>query len=76
MSFSNFELMTDRIFNHLKLLYAHSKKLAITFNFVTNANTSLIQVTKNLRVCGGCAIRKCTIIVRDAQQIHHFYLNA
>ncbi|CAF1535787.1 unnamed protein product, partial [Adineta ricciae] len=39
-----------------------------------------IQITKNLRVCGDChqatkliaAIRRCHIVVRDANRIHHF----
>jgi hypothetical protein len=36
------------------ILCGHSEKLAIAFNFVANPNSSLIQVTKNLRVCGDC----------------------
>ena len=36
------------------VLCGHSERLAIAWNFVANPNTSLIQVTKNLRVCGDC----------------------
>ncbi|UJR15885.1 hypothetical protein I4U23_002810 [Adineta vaga] len=62
------------------VLCGHSEKLAIAWNFVVNPNTKMIQLTKNLRVCGDCheatkliaAIRKCHIIVRDANRIHHF----
>ncbi|CAF4979417.1 unnamed protein product, partial [Rotaria sp. Silwood1] len=36
------------------VLCGHSERLAIAFNFVVNPNTSLIQVAKNLRVCGDC----------------------
>ncbi|CAF3153144.1 unnamed protein product, partial [Rotaria sp. Silwood2] len=65
------------------VLCGHSEKLAIAWNFVANPNTSQIQLTKNLRVCGDChratkliaAIRQCEIIVRDANRIHHFYTN-
>ncbi|CAM4958738.1 unnamed protein product [Rotaria socialis] len=65
------------------VLCGHSEKLAIAWNFVANPNTSRIQVTKNLRVCGDChratkliaAIRQCEIVVRDANRIHHFYTN-
>ncbi|CAF1290154.1 unnamed protein product [Rotaria sordida] len=65
------------------VLCGHSEKLAIAWNFVVNPTTSRIQITKNLRVCGDChratkliaAIRKCEIIVRDANRIHHFYTN-
>ncbi|CAF0885705.1 unnamed protein product [Adineta ricciae] len=64
-------------------LCGHSERLAIAWNFVGNPHTKRIQVTKNLRVCGDChratkliaAIRKCEIIVRDANRIHHFYTN-
>ena len=38
-------------------LCGHSEKLAIAFNFLRRPNTTFIQVTKNLRVCGDC--RKC-----------------
>ncbi|CAF1398340.1 unnamed protein product [Adineta ricciae] len=62
------------------VLCGHSEKLAIAWNFVANADTTFIQITKNLRVCGDChqatkliaAIRRCHIVVRDANRIHHF----
>ncbi|CAF1310395.1 unnamed protein product [Adineta steineri] len=65
------------------VLCGHSERLAIAFNFVARSNPSMIQITKNLRVCGDCheatkliaKIRKCEIIVRDASCIHHFYTN-
>ena len=36
------------------VLCGHSEKLAIAWNFVENPETTRIQVTKNLRVCGDC----------------------
>ncbi|CAF0912851.1 unnamed protein product [Adineta steineri] len=65
------------------VLCGHSEKLAIAWNFLENPNVKRIQVTNNLRVCGDChraikliaAIRKCEIIIRDANRIHHFYIN-
>ncbi|CAF4226156.1 unnamed protein product, partial [Adineta steineri] len=61
----------------------HSEKLAIAFNLIQKPQPSLIQITKNLRICGDChratkmiaKIRQCTIIVRDANRIHHFHTN-
>ncbi|CAF1282389.1 unnamed protein product [Adineta ricciae] len=63
------------------VLYGHSERLAIAWNFVVNPHASTIQITKNLRVCGDChqttkriaLLRQCDIIVRDANRIHHFY---
>ncbi|CAF1229480.1 unnamed protein product [Rotaria magnacalcarata] len=65
------------------ILCSHSEKLAIAFNFIQRPVPSIIQITKNLRICGDChqatkliaKIRKCEIIVRDANRIHHFYSN-
>ncbi|CAF4067259.1 unnamed protein product, partial [Adineta steineri] len=65
------------------VLYGHSERLAIAWNFVQNPNATRIQVTNNLRVCGDChraikliaSIRHCEIIVRDANRIHHFSTN-
>ncbi|CAF1398302.1 unnamed protein product [Adineta ricciae] len=62
------------------VLCGHSEKLAIAWNFVANVDTTFIQITKNLRVCGDChqatkliaAIRRCRIVIRDANRIHHF----
>ncbi|CAF1681964.1 unnamed protein product, partial [Adineta ricciae] len=36
------------------VLYGHSERLAIAWNFVVNPHASTIQITKNLRVCGDC----------------------
>ncbi|CAF1333189.1 unnamed protein product [Rotaria sp. Silwood1] len=63
------------------VLCGHSEKLAIAFNFIQQPIPSIIQITKNLRVCGDChearkliaKIRQRHIIVRDANRIHHFY---
>ncbi|CAF1392754.1 unnamed protein product [Rotaria sordida] len=65
------------------VLCGHSEKLAIAWHFIDNRKPSRIFVRKNLRVCGDChratkiiaAIRQCTIIVRDANRIHHFHTN-
>ncbi|CAF1444333.1 unnamed protein product [Adineta steineri] len=61
----------------------HSEKLAIAWNFISNPNTTRIQLTNDLRICGDChraikliaSIRQCEIIIRDANRIHHFYKN-
>jgi hypothetical protein len=39
------------------VLCGHSEKLAIAYNFIQKRRPSVIQLTKNLRVCGDC--RKC-----------------
>jgi len=36
------------------VLCGHSERLAIAWNFVVQPNTTRIQLTKNLRVCGDC----------------------
>ena len=36
------------------VLCGHSEKLAIAFNLIQRPRPSLIQITKNLRVCGDC----------------------
>lgn len=36
------------------VLCGHSEKLAIAFNFIQQSKPSMIQITKNLRVCGDC----------------------
>ncbi|CAF0993594.1 unnamed protein product [Adineta steineri] len=61
----------------------HSEKLAIAWNFISNPNTTRIQLTNDLRICSDChraikliaSIRQCEIIIRDANRIHHFYKN-
>ncbi|KAF5199706.1 Pentatricopeptide repeat-containing protein [Thalictrum thalictroides] len=63
-----------------KMLYLHSEKLAIVFGLLNSGPTSVIQIMKNLRVCGDCHtatkfISKVTnreIVVRDAHRFHHF----
>ncbi|CAF4838862.1 unnamed protein product [Rotaria sp. Silwood1] len=65
------------------VLCGHSEKLAIAFNLIQRPIPSIIQITKNLRICGDChqvtkliaKIQQCHIIVRDANRIHHFYPN-
>ncbi|CAF3118875.1 unnamed protein product, partial [Rotaria sp. Silwood2] len=55
----------------------------IAFNFIQRPIPSIIQVTKNLRICGDCQvatkliakIRQRNIIIRDASRIHHFHSN-
>ena len=36
------------------VLCGHSEKLAIAYNFIQKPRPSVIQLTKNLRVCGDC----------------------
>jgi hypothetical protein len=36
------------------VLCGHSEKLAIAFNLIQRPQPSIIQITKNLRVCGDC----------------------
>jgi hypothetical protein len=43
------------------VLCSHSEKLAIAFNFIQQPIPNVIQVTKNLRVCGDC--RKYFILI-------------
>ncbi|UJR23867.1 hypothetical protein I4U23_026839 [Adineta vaga] len=62
------------------VLNSHSERLALAFNFIQRPVPSRIQIVKNLRICGDChgaiklisKIRRCEIIVRDANRIHHF----
>ncbi|CAF1390815.1 unnamed protein product [Adineta ricciae] len=62
------------------VLCGHSEKLAIAFNFIQQPPPSIIQISKNLRICGDChaatklitKLRRCEIIIRDANRIHHF----
>ncbi|CAL5400659.1 unnamed protein product [Camellia sinensis] len=64
----------------VKLLWAHSERLAIAFGILSTPAGSLIRITKNLRVCVDChsltkyisKIVKREIIVRDANRFHHF----
>ncbi|UJR24021.1 hypothetical protein I4U23_026986 [Adineta vaga] len=62
------------------VLNSHSERLALAYNFIQRPIPSRIQIVKNLRICGDChgaiklisQIRGCTIIVRDANRVHHF----
>ncbi|CAF4234540.1 unnamed protein product [Rotaria sp. Silwood2] len=62
------------------VLCGHNEKLAIAFNFIQQPIPNLIQVTKNLRICGDCHStvkliakrRQRPIIIRDANRFHHF----
>jgi len=40
--------------NVASVLCGHSERLALAFNFIHKSIPSLIQSTKNLRVCGDC----------------------
>ncbi|KAG9444508.1 hypothetical protein H6P81_015848 [Aristolochia fimbriata] len=61
------------------LLY-HSEKLAMAFGLVTVKEGSLIQIYKNLRICGDChivfklvsKIYEREIVVRDRARFHRF----
>ncbi|XP_020598738.1 pentatricopeptide repeat-containing protein At3g63370, chloroplastic-like [Phalaenopsis equestris] len=64
----------------IKMLHAHSERLAIAFGLIHIPHGSTIRITKNLRVCGDChvytklvskAFRR-DIIVRDTNRFHHF----
>ncbi|PKA66715.1 Pentatricopeptide repeat-containing protein [Apostasia shenzhenica] len=62
------------------LLSVHSEKLALAYGILTSSPGSVIQITKNLRVCGDChsAITYISMIVdheivlRDSSRFHHF----
>lgn len=64
----------------VKMLWGHSERFAIAFGLISTPAGSLIQITKNLRVCGDChtvikyisKIVMREIIVRDANRFHRF----
>ncbi|KAG0488686.1 hypothetical protein HPP92_007497 [Vanilla planifolia] len=64
----------------LRMLHAHSERLAIAFGLIRVPRGSIIRITKNLRVCGDCheftkMVSKLfgrDITVRDANRFHHF----
>lgn len=64
----------------VEMLYTHSEKLAIAFGLIATSDGTPFRIRKNLRVCGDChtftkfvsAITQREIIVRDANQFHHF----
>ncbi|KAH9625104.1 hypothetical protein KSS87_018093 [Heliosperma pusillum] len=61
-------------------LRGHSEKLAVAFGIMHTAPGTIINVIKNLRVCGDChtviklisKIVQREIVVRDAKRFHHF----
>ncbi|GFP99201.1 pentatricopeptide repeat-containing protein at3g57430 chloroplastic [Phtheirospermum japonicum] len=61
-------------------LMTHSEKLAIAFGLLNTGPSTVLRVTKNLRICGDChtAIKFISmiyvreIIVRDVNRFHHF----
>ncbi|CAF1530896.1 unnamed protein product [Adineta ricciae] len=65
------------------VLSGHSERLAIVYNLIQRPTPRRIQIVKNLRICGDChnatkliaKIHQCTIVVRDANRIHHFFPN-
>lgn len=62
------------------ILSQHSERLAIAFGLISTPSGSLIQIVKNLRVCGDChnviklisTIEGRDIVVRDSNRFHHF----
>lgn len=62
------------------MLWDHSERLAIAFALICSGPSSIIRITKNLRICGDChtvtkLISKLTcreIIMRDIRRFHHF----
>ncbi|KAH0465145.1 hypothetical protein IEQ34_005248 [Dendrobium chrysotoxum] len=64
----------------IKMLYAHSERLAIAFGLIHIPPGSTIRITKNLRVCGDCheytkllsKVFRRDITVRDTNRFHHF----
>lgn len=64
----------------VRILSAHSEKLAIAFALVATPSETPIRLTKNLRICGDChtfskfisAVTQRVIVVRDANRFHHF----
>lgn len=61
-------------------LTSHSEKLAIAFGLLNTSPSTIIRVTKNLRICVDChtatkfisKIFRREIIVRDLNRFHHF----
>ncbi|XP_052208196.1 pentatricopeptide repeat-containing protein At4g33990 [Diospyros lotus] len=62
------------------ILMGHSERLAIAYGIISTPPKTLIQIFKNLRVCGDChnatkfvsMITEREIIVRDSNRFHHF----
>ncbi|XP_076896444.1 pentatricopeptide repeat-containing protein At2g27610-like [Bidens hawaiensis] len=62
------------------ILFRHSERLAVAFGLIATPRGTLLQIEKNLRVCGDChtvfklisRIEEREIIVRDSNRFHHF----
>ncbi|CAF4215676.1 unnamed protein product, partial [Adineta steineri] len=65
------------------ILCGHSEKLALAFNFIQKPIPDIIQLTKNLRICGDChsavksiaKLRQRSILIRDTNRFHYFDKN-
>ncbi|KAK1429197.1 hypothetical protein QVD17_11402 [Tagetes erecta] len=62
------------------ILFGHSERLAVAFGLISTPPGTLLQIVKNLRVCGDChtvfklisKIEEREIVVRDSNRFHHF----
>nr|GEX47448.1 pentatricopeptide repeat-containing protein At2g27610 [Tanacetum cinerariifolium] len=62
------------------ILFRHSERLAVAFGLISTPKGTLLQILKNLRVCGDChtvfkilsQIEEREIVVRDSNRFHHF----
>ncbi|KAK1373476.1 Pentatricopeptide repeat-containing protein [Heracleum sosnowskyi] len=65
----------------MRILMAHSEKLAFSYGLLTVASGSSITIVKNLRICEDCHLFMCgaswvtgrKIIIRDNMRFHHFH---
>ncbi|KAL1834529.1 hypothetical protein ACET3Z_004180 [Daucus carota] len=65
----------------MRILMAHSEKLAFSYGLLTVASCSTITIVKNLRICEDCHLFMCgaslvtgrKIIIRDNMRFHHFH---
>ncbi|CAK9139151.1 unnamed protein product [Ilex paraguariensis] len=63
-----------------KALFFHSEKMAVAFGLIATEKSTVIRVTKNLRICADChaAIKLISqifnreIVIRDRSLFHHF----
>ncbi|CAK9169690.1 unnamed protein product [Ilex paraguariensis] len=63
-----------------KALFFHSEKMAVAFGLIATDKSTVIRVTKNLRICADChaAIKLISqifnreIVIRDRSLFHHF----
>ncbi|KAJ0476353.1 putative tetratricopeptide-like helical domain superfamily, DYW domain-containing protein [Helianthus annuus] len=63
-----------------EILFGHSERLAVAFGLIATPRGTLLQIEKNLRVCGDChtvfklisRIEEREIVVRDSNRFHHF----